>query len=444
MTTNSRTDLASHGTASLVAPPVPSRHRSSQATSRPIIAAQAAASVAVSAVAAAGGLLATDLSGPTAATTPLGALVVGSGVGAIAITRTTERCGRGRALCIGYRVAVVGAVVGILASRAGSLAMLLAGTALIGVGNSAAMLSRYALADLAPTEVRARKIGTSLLAVAGGSILGPLLLDPAARAAAMLPIPPASGSYVAAGFALLLASWCLNAAPTPARAGRTLTTNADPCHAASSQNSSTDGPNATRRALFTLATANLAMVTMMAVYPSHLHHVGHSLGTTSLIVSAHICSMFAASPALGRLTDTYGANRVAAVGGTTICTACLITALLPADHAWAATVALVILGLGWNAQLVSGSALLTNGAATHRRARLESHGELAMSIAAAAGALVLAPLLLSQTGIRPLAAAMVPVNAFVVVSAVAACRFRAHNQRSTPEPLNRRQGHERS
>jgi MFS family permease len=159
------------------------------------------------------------------------------------------------------------------------------------------------------------------------------------------------------------------------------------------------------------------MVTMMAVYPGHLHHTGYGLGITSIIVSAHVCSMFAASPLLGRWTDRYGANRVAALGAATIATSCMLTTTLPTGDARIAALALILLGVGWNAQLVAGSALLTADTRTDsRRAQLESHGEIAMSAAAAAGALVLAPLLISQTSIRTLAGTMIPLHAIVIAS----------------------------
>jgi len=48
-------------------------------------------------------------------------------------------------------------------------------------------------------------------------------------------------------------------------------------------------------------------------------------------------------------------------------------------------VALVLLGVGWNLALVTGSVLLTSGVALRDRTRRESWGEVAMGAAAAGG-----------------------------------------------------------
>jgi MFS family permease len=290
------------------------------------------------------------------------------------------------------------------------------------------MLSRYAIADLAPAHERARALGRSLLAVACGSILGPLLLDPAGRTASALGTPAASGSYASAAIVLLLASLVVAGRPGNAVV-QPLASTADRRPPAAV----TDASNPVRRALFALAAANLTMVAMMAVYPSHLHHAGHSLGITGFVVSAHVWSMFAMSPIIGRCTDRYGANQVVIVGAAIICFSCLFTAVLPIDNAGSATIALVTLGIGWNAQLVAASALLTHNAEPDRCAQLESHGEIAMSAAAAVGALALAPWLFAQTGIRPLAAIMIPLNAIVAATTIAALRTRRTARALTTE-----------
>jgi MFS family permease len=48
-------------------------------------------------------------------------------------------------------------------------------------------------------------------------------------------------------------------------------------------------------------------------------------------------------------------------------------------------VAMVLLGLGWNAATVTGSAMLTRGVPLRQRARLEGRGEIGMGVAAAMG-----------------------------------------------------------
>ena len=108
--------------------------------------------------------------------------IVGTGAGALALTRLTGRRGRGRALAVGYLVGAVGAAVAAGGAVTDDVAALLIGMLLLGVGNSAAQLSRYAAAELHAEDRRGRAIGAVVWAGAVGAVGGPLLLGADRRA----------------------------------------------------------------------------------------------------------------------------------------------------------------------------------------------------------------------------------------------------------------------
>jgi MFS family permease len=124
---------------------------------------------------------------------------------------------------------------------------------------------------------------------------------------------------------------------------------------------------------------------VMAVAPVHLHHHGAAMGTIGLIVGAHIAAMYLPSPVTGWLADAIGARRVAAAGALLLLTAGAVAAAAGSARV-GVILALLLLGVGWNAGLIGGSALLRDApVAPSLRTRAEGLGELGMGAAAAVG-----------------------------------------------------------
>src|SRR5687767_7272384 len=123
-----------------------------------------------------GGLLARDVAGTdTAAGLGQTAAVLGSAVIAVPLARISDRSGRRAGLAAGYAVAVVGAVVTVAAAILSSLALLLLGLFAFGASTACGLQARYAAADLADHDHRARALSLVVWATTVGSVLGPNL-----------------------------------------------------------------------------------------------------------------------------------------------------------------------------------------------------------------------------------------------------------------------------
>jgi hypothetical protein len=134
-----------------------------------------------------------------------------------------------------------------------------------------------------------------------------------------------------------------------------------------------------RLALVVLAVANLAMVGMMAVAPVHLHDHGAGMGTIGLLISAYIAAMYLPSPVTGWLADALGGRVVAGMGALLLLAAGAAAAVAGSGRG-GIVVALLLLGVGWNAGLIGGSALLHDAAVSPSlRTRAEGLGELGMA-----------------------------------------------------------------
>jgi MFS family permease len=332
--------------------------------------------------------------------------IVGTGLGALALTRLTARRGRGRALAVGYLVGAVGAVVATGGAATDDVAALLIGMLLLGVGNGAAQLSRYAAAELHAEDRRGRAIGAVVWAGAVGAVGGPLLLGATGSLAGRFGWVPAAGPFLLAvavsTVAAVVSRWlppgskAVTAAPAPL-----WTLLRRP---------------AVRSAFAVLATAQVVMVAVMTAAPVEMHHHGQGLGAVGLVLSAHTLGMFALSPLTGRLVDRLGARPVLVAGLAALAVATGAASAGPADTAFRAA-ALSLLGYGWNLCFVGGSTALAETVPVAERARVEGAVDAAVwGLAAVAG--LLSTVVLALGGYAVLTAAagllvLVPATAFL-------------------------------
>jgi MFS family permease len=391
------------------------RARSSRATLVLLAVATAVGSTGLSAGGTAGTLIAVDLTGSAAlAGIPLGLLVVGSAAGAVLISRRSQQAGRVAGLRWGYALGALGAAIVVVGTAVGSFGLVLAGSLALGVANAAVFLSRYAAAEVGGGAVRGRALGLVLGSAAVGAVASPNLLGPSGHLASWLGLPRLAGLHLVAVPSFLIAGALLAALPSRSAVGQ-----ADrPRSPTGTWIRDAIKGTRVRLALVVLAATNLVMVATMAVAPAHLEAHGYSLGGIGLVVSVHVLGMFAPSPLTGWLADRAGGGVVAGVGAVLLVGAGFGGAIGAHDGP-AFTAVLVLLGIGWNAGVVGGSTMLVASVPPVVRQNAEGIGEVAMGLAAGAGAPI-AGLMVAAGGLPTLsvASAAVSVLVFTVLSIV--------------------------
>jgi MFS family permease len=353
----------------------------------------------------AGTLLAQRVDGSeSVAGLPQTLLVVGAAASGLGLSRLTLRRGRGVALCTGSTVAVTGCGVVLVAAISANLPLILLGSLLLGAGNTAVMLGRYAAADLGPETARARAMASVLLATTVGAVAGPNLLAPTCALATAVGLPALAGPYVVAAAFFGAAAAVMGR--QPARLGH------ERGPATGTARVRLDRPAVT--GLVVLTVANLVMVAVMTMAPIQLSKVGSGLAGIGLVVSLHIAGMFGPSPISGWLTGRIGQVPAAAIAGVLLVSASGLAAI-GAASGLVMTLAMVLLGIGWNLGLISGSGLLTATAAAPDRPRREGIGEAAMGVAAAIGGASAGPLM-AGAGYSFLAAMGAIAASFIVLT----------------------------
>jgi MFS family permease len=314
----------------------------------PVVLAAALMNAAMVAASAMSTILIADELSPSLAGLPNTAGVLGTAAGALAVGTWTARHGRAQALRTGYGFGVVGGALTVLTAVGAHVSLLFAGMFLLGAGNAASLLSRYAAADVVPAGRRASAMSTVVWASTAGAVGGPFLMAPSQSFATALGLPALAGPFLLAlvtVFAALVASISIRGArvtdePLPELSPRTSGSARTPLFLAAG----------------VMVVGHLVMVALMSSVPLHTHHHGEGVAVLGLMLSAHTLGMFALAPVTGWWIDRFGARQVTLAG-----LALLITsAVLVTQTGLVFTPALFLLGYAWNLCYLGGSAQLVS------------------------------------------------------------------------------------
>ena len=322
-----------------------------------------------------GTLVAAELSGGVAlGGLPTTTTTIGTATAASLIVLVMLRWGRRLGLLVGLAVGVIGGAVVLVSVLTGSIALLLIGSAFTGFANAAGNLGRYIAADMASPERRASAIGLVVWGTTVGAVIGPNLTAPAGAVAISLGLPELAGPYaltvVFIGLAWAVATLLLRPEPYALADPSALPTLTDEHGRVASLPAILARPSVAV-ALMTLVAAQVVMVLIMTMTPLHLIDHGHGLATVGFVLSAHTFGMFGLSPITGRLTDRFGSPLVIASGLVGLALAALLAALAPPDGGLLLTLALFLLGYGWNLCFVAASSLVSVGLSLAERTRVQ-------------------------------------------------------------------------
>jgi MFS family permease len=322
---------------------------------------------------------------------------VGSAAAAVSLGRLSQRFGRRLGLSTGYLTGALGAVGVVVAAGIGNIVLLFASMVVYGAGAATNLQARYAGADLAAPSRRGRAVSIVLLATAGGAILGPNLVSTTGMVATKIGFPALAGPFMLAGLAYIAGAvvlWLL-LRPDPLLLARSIAAEVSSRSATTAEPSTANAATESRqRWSWALASGagimiltQLIMVAIMTITPIHIEHHGHGVGVTGIVIGAHVAGMFLPSPFSGWLVDRYGYLAIAVAAGVTLLAAGLIAAWAPVDSVAMLVLALVLLGVGWNLGLVSGTTLVTDAVPLETRARTQGVVDLGIALAGAGGGL---------------------------------------------------------
>ena len=277
------------------------------------------------------GLVGYALAGSKAfATAGVTTYVLGSALSALPAALWMAKVGRRRGFMVASLIAVAGSGVCALALMLSSFALFCLGTASIGVYTAFGLQYRFAAAEVAAPQFKAKAISLVLAAIAL------IALGVQSRVRVPAPAAPARGG------------------------GRPLAQIA-------------------RQPVFVVAALSAAlgygiMNLLMTATPLAMSFCGYPFAAAAFVIEWHVVGMYAPGFVTGSLIQRFGALKVI-VCGTLLMAACVAVALSDRQiaHFWTA---LLLLGVGWNLMYTGGTALLTETYTPAEKAKTQGLNDL--------------------------------------------------------------------
>ena len=367
----------------------PARHALYRRSLTVVVVSQVFGGAGLAAGVTVGALLAQEVLGTEGLTgVPIALFTLGSATAAYLIGRLTQLSGRRNGLAAGFLAGALGAAGIACAATVGNAGLLFLSLFVYGAGTASNLQARYAGTDLAPPQRRATAVSIALVSTTFGAVAGPNLVDQTGRVALSIGVPALAGPFLLAALAYAAAGLVLLAylRPDPYLVARALAhrTEGDPAAAVDSESLPADSRGVVVGATVMVVTM-VTMVAIMTMTPVHMMHDGHSLGAVGFVIGVHIGAMYLPSLVTGSLVDRLGRLPMAAASGVILLAAGVVAAMAPGGSTALLTLALALLGLGWNIGLISGTALIVDSTPARTRAKTQGSVDVLIALAGASG-----------------------------------------------------------
>ncbi|MGG1220447.1 MFS transporter [Priestia endophytica] len=338
-----------------------------------------------------GALLAQDMLGTeNAAGIPTALFTLGSAGAALLIGRSSQRFGRRAGLAGGFLAGGVGAIGVIMAALTTNIALLFLSLLIYGAGTASNLQARYAGTDLATDKQRATAASMVMVSTTLGAVVAPNLVNTMGKFADSISVPTLAGPFILSGAAFIIAGLLILffLRPDPLVVS-TAIANAKKNVNDTETEANLKSANLNKKGVVVGAVimilTQFVMAAIMTMTPIHMGHHGHGLQEVGVVIGFHIAAMYLPSPLTGILVDKFGRTTMAVASGATLLASGLVAAFAPVGSMSLLTLALVLLGLGWNFGLISGTALIIDSTHPSVRAKTQGSVDVLFALSGAAG-----------------------------------------------------------
>ena len=277
--------------------------------------------------------------------------VAGAVIGTQMFDRMSQKFSKNRALSNTFLIGSLGGLVQISSLIIDSFYLLLIGAFILGIGQSAALQTRYVASFVASESFKATALSLAVWFSVFGSIFGPRLVgEYSAVFENWLGSDLIVGYFIAtfgmflAGLSVLLFSQKDSALNKKLVIEKSL---------------KLSELDSTARLLTKILVLNhFVMVLIMSATPLHVKDIGETIKLVGTIISYHTLGMFLLSPILGKLVDKYGSKLFAVIGSLILILSCIVS--LFNTNILFLKIGLYLLGLGWNFTYIAISSAISN------------------------------------------------------------------------------------
>ena len=343
---------------------------------------------------------------PMLATLPLAILVTGCLMAVTPIARWMAKLGARSAMRRGALLGVAGGLICTLAIYAASFTLFCLGILLVGAYQASSGYYRFVALEQVPAEFQGR---AAACVVAGGIAAALIAPSIAVQSQHMLGTPIA-GAYVAVAVLACMAWAVLGKLPRVQRSSvqpSATNTNAPAApHPSPVTRRMLWQRPALRHALLLTACGHGLMILVMNATPLAMHQHGHELAASASVIQWHVLGMFLPSLFAGHALDRWGAQRTAALGVAVLFVSAMVA--LTGEQHMQYLISSLLLGIGWNFMLLSGTRMLTLAYQPHERSVAQPMMEWNNNAVAAAMSLG-SGVLVQTLGWQAINLAMLPV-----------------------------------
>lgn len=392
-----------------------------------------------------GALLAEKLSGSAAWSGAAATFsTLGAATLAIPLARLANAKGRRVALATGASIAISGAILIITAAYLEIFPLLLLSLLMLGAGSATSLQARFAATDLPAAKSTGRDLSLVVWATTAGAVIGPNLFGPGEIIGHALNMPLYTGPFLFTITAQILSSavfWFglrpdpLLTAQQAKQAKQAMQDKKAMKDKASNSGATSTIERAAKKksfsgalsvlktnptaayALTVIALSHMVMVSVMSMTPIHMKSHGANLVLVGFTISMHVAGMYAFSPIFGWLADKIGQLRTVVLGQL-IYVVALTTAGFGSENHDLVVVGLFLLGLGWSASTVSGSALLSSSLSIEEKATVQGVSDSLMSLAGALGGAVAGTILAAFAFVGLNLAALIPASLILIATLI--------------------------
>ena len=370
-----------------------------------------------------GSLLAQDLSGSQAwAGAAATFSTLGAATWAIPLARLAYARGRRVALASGAALAISGALLIITAAHFRIFPLLLGALFLLGAGSATGLQARFAATDIPNQGRQSRDLSLVVWATTLGAVVGPNLFGPGEIIGNALGLPHMTGPFVITMAAQLFAAttFWFGLRPDPLLVAKDLgdAKKLKPkLSFASAFRTLRNHPKAAY-AVAAIALSHMIMVAVMSMTPAHLKMEGATLVVVGFTISVHIAGMYAFSPIFGILADKLGKIATVILGQAIYIAALCFAGFGMHDHQMV-LLGLFLLGLGWSASTVSGSALLSASLPVEEKTNVQGLSDSLMNLSGAFGGAIAGSIMAALMFVGLNLAALIPVAIVLAISGLA-------------------------
>jgi MFS family permease len=294
-------------------------------------------------------------------------IILGTMLAAPVLADLMQRRGRRIGFLIGAAGGGVGSALCALALIQGSFGLFLFGSLLSGLYMSAQGFYRFAATDGASEGFRPKAISYVMAAGLASAVLGPQLVKLTVDALAPVPF---AGAYLAAAAVNVVGVWVFAFLDSP-----------------KPRPPAPDGPRArSRLELLRTPRIAVAMICAMVSYslmnlvmtstPLAIVGCGFATAQAADVVAGHVLAMFAPSFFTGHLIARFGVERIIAAGLVILAAAGVVG--LSGVTLGHFSVALILLGLGWNFGFIGATTMLTSAHTPEERGRVQGMNDFAV------------------------------------------------------------------